>query len=193
MLGWRHGGSWRRGGLLADEAGWEDVIDEIINDTGIEPLKRVPPRDTWAAIRCGLRGRCPACGRGRILHAYSEVNESCPTCGEEMHHHRADAFPPYITIFAVGYILGAAMLVVDGVWPNLPILIHLVIWPTLCAVLSLLLLPIFKGGLVAYQWALRMHGFETAHQQASRTPDAQDTPRKAVPPSVEPVARRSAA
>ena len=165
----------------------------IINDNGLEPLKRLPPRDTWTAIKRGLRGRCPACGRGRILHAYSKVNEACPACGEEMHHHRADAFPPYITIFAVGYILGAAMLVVDAIWPNLPIVAHFVIWPTLCLILSLLLLPIFKGGLVAYQWALRMHGFETAHQQARRPPHPQGTIRDAVPPGVEPVARRSAA
>ncbi len=181
------------GETLAGEAGGQDVSDVIINDKGHEPLKRVPPRDTWTAIKRGLRGRCPACGRGRILHAYSEVNESCPACGEEMHHHRADDFPPYITIFAVGYILGAAMLLVNAIWPNLPILIHLVIWPTLCAVLSLLLLPIFKGGLVAYQWALRMHGFETAHRQASRTPDAQEVRQDPMPSRIEPVVRRSAA
>ena len=46
----------------------------------------------------------------------------------------------------------------------LPLSFHFALWPTLVVVMSLWLLPIVKGGLVAYQWALRMHGFETAHQ-----------------------------
>ena len=143
------------------------------NDNSSQPLKRVPPRDTWTAIWRGLRGRCPSCGRGRILQSYIRVDEACPACGEEMHHHRADDFPPYITIFVVGYILGGAMLIVDDMWPNLPMVTHFVLWPTLCVLLSLCLLPIFKGGLVAYQWALRMHGFETAHRQASQAAPGQ--------------------
>ncbi len=141
------------------------IIDHF-DQNGEQPLKRVPPRDTWMALKRGLRGRCPACGRGRILHSYLKVNEACPACGEEMHHHRADDFPPYVTIFVVGHILGAAMFAVDDAWPNLSVGYHFLIWPTLCVILSLWLLPIFKGGLVAYQWALRMHGFETAHRQA---------------------------
>ena len=128
-----------------------------------ESIKRAPHRGTVAAIKRGLRGRCPACGEGRILHAYLKVNDSCPVCGEELHHHRADDFPPYLTIFVVGHILGAAMFAVDEIWPDLPMTFHFLLWPTLCVVLSLWLLPIFKGALIAYQWALRMHGFETAH------------------------------
>jgi uncharacterized protein (DUF983 family) len=80
-----------------------------------------------------------------------------------MHHQRADDFPPYITIFVVGHVLGAAMFAVDDAWPDLPIGFHIAIWPVLCVLLSLWLLPIFKGALIAYQWALRMHGFETSH------------------------------
>ncbi len=190
--------------MPAGEAGGRDVIDVITIEPTHEPSKRLPSRDTWTAIKRGLRGRCPSCGRGRILHGYSKVVEACPACGEEMHHHRADDLPPYITIFAVGHILGALMLVADDIWPNLPIPTHFMIWPTLCVVLSLLLLPVFKGGLVAYQWALRMHGFETAHRSAPRLPQepgssreqatARDaTSRDIMAPNAGPVIRRSAA
>ena len=161
------------------------------DDDSAQPLKRAPPRDAWTAIKRGLRGRCPSCGRGRILRSYLKVEDACPACGEEMHHHRADDFPPYITIFAVGYILGGAMLIVDDMWPNLPMVTHFVLWPALCVLLSLCLLPIFKGGLVAYQWALRMHGFETAHRPASQAKPEQAS--RAVGPGVEPVIHRSAA
>ncbi len=60
------------------------------------------------------------------------------------------------------------MFAVDDIWPDLPVAAHYVIWPLLCIILSLWLLPVFKGGLIAYQWALRMHGFETAHAVPAR-------------------------
>ena len=121
------------------------------------------PRDVFVAVRRGLRGRCPACGEGRLLHGYTKVNDHCPSCGEELFHHRADDFPQYLTIFAVGHVLVAALLIVDELWPDLPVGLHYALWPSLVVALSLWLLPICKGALIAYQWALRMHGFETAH------------------------------
>lgn len=136
---------------------------------------RLAPRATWTAIKRGLRGCCPSCGRGRILYKYLKVNDACPSCGEELHHHRADDFPPYLTILVVGHVLGALMFAVDDAWPDLPMAFHFLIWPTLVVVLSLWLLPIFKAGLIAYQWALRMHGFETAHQPSPRL-SARSTP-----------------
>jgi uncharacterized protein (DUF983 family) len=136
--------------------------DKLLDEANPPPPAR-PPRDAWAALKLGLRGRCPACGKGKILRGYLTVNESCPVCHEEFFHHRADDFPPYITIFVVGHILGGTMFAVDETWPDLPMPYHFIIWPTLCIALSLFLLPIFKSGLIAYQWALRMHGFETAH------------------------------
>ena len=138
------------------------MSDEPITEPAPDAVQPAP-RSSWQAMGRGLRDRCPACGEGRILRGYLRVNEACPTCGEELHHHRADDFPPYITIFVVGHILGALMFAVDDMWPDLPIAFHYVMWPVLCILLSLWLLPVFKGGLIAYQWALRMHGFETAH------------------------------
>ncbi len=121
-----------------------------------------PKRDAWLAIRRGFMGRCPACGEGRIFGRYLKVNAACPQCGEELHHHRADDAPPYATIFVVGHIVGTLMLLVESFWPDAPIWLHAMVWPTLVLMLSLWFLPRVKGALIAYQWALRMHGFETA-------------------------------
>ena len=121
-----------------------------------------PERDAWASLKLGLRGRCPACGEGRIFRAYLKVNDACPNCGEELHHHRADDAPPYFTILIASHVIGALILAVDERWPDLHTGIHMALWPVLTLVLCLWLLPIAKGGLVAYQWAMRMHGFETA-------------------------------
>ncbi len=121
-----------------------------------------PARDPWRAIGQGLRGRCPACGTGKIFYAYLKVNDACPSCGEELHHHRADDAPPYMTIFIVGHIVGASMLLTETYWPDAPIWLHAMVWPTLALLLSLWFLPGIKGALISLQWALRMHGFETA-------------------------------
>jgi uncharacterized protein (DUF983 family) len=121
-----------------------------------------PDRDVWPAVGNGLRGRCPACGEGRLFRAYLKVNDTCQSCGEELHHHRADDAPPYLTIVVVGHVVGSLMLLTEEFWPDAPLWLLAVTWPTLALILSLWLLPVMKGGLIAYQWALRMHGFENA-------------------------------
>lgn len=121
-----------------------------------------PVRDRWQAIKRGFGLRCPNCGEGHLFRAYLKVADTCPVCGEELFHQRADDAPPYLTILVVGHIVGALMLIVEEINDTLPIWIHALVWPTLTLGLSLLLLPRFKGALIAYQWALRMHGFEFA-------------------------------
>jgi uncharacterized protein (DUF983 family) len=128
-------------------------------------------RDVWLCLRRGLAGRCPACGTGKIFRSYLKVNDTCPSCGEELFHHRADDAPPYFTILIVGHIIGASMLLVEDLAPDLPIWLHALVWPSLTLALSLILLPVLKGALIAYQWALRMHGFETADAPDALNPD----------------------
>jgi uncharacterized protein (DUF983 family) len=117
------------------------------------------PRNAWQALGKGVRGHCPACGAGKMFRAYLKVNDTCPNCGEELFHQRADDAPPYVTIVVVGHIIGTLMLLAEEFCPDAPIWLHAMVWPTLALILSLWLLPVFKGGLIAYQWALRMHGF----------------------------------
>ena len=133
-----------------------------------EKYSRPPERDSWAALKLGFRGKCPACGEGKIFRAYLKVNDNCPNCGEELHHHRADDAPPYFTILIVSHVIGALILATDERWPDLSLAVHSIVWPLLTLVFSLALLPVAKGGLIAYQWALRMHGFETAAAPALR-------------------------
>ncbi|HEY8580766.1 MAG TPA: DUF983 domain-containing protein [Beijerinckiaceae bacterium] len=126
-------------------------------------------RPWWPAVKRGLRLRCPHCGEGRMFRAYLKVNDACPACGEELHHHRADDAPPYLTIFLVGHIVAAILMIVDERYPALDMFIHMTVWPLLAVALCLWFLPHVKGGLIAYQWALKMHGFETALPSPSRS------------------------
>jgi uncharacterized protein (DUF983 family) len=117
------------------------------------------PRARWQSFKRGLAGRCPACGKGRIFRAYLKVADHCPSCGEELHHQRADDAPPYFTIMIVGHVVGTALLIGEERWPETPMWIPIVLGLTFAAGLSLWLLPVIKGALIGWQWALRMHGF----------------------------------
>jgi uncharacterized protein (DUF983 family) len=118
-----------------------------------------PPRARWQSFKRGLSGRCPACGEGRIFGKYLKVAESCTWCGEELHHHRADDAPPYFTILIVGHIVATLLLIGEERWPDLPMWMPIVAGLALAVAMSLWLLPIVKGALISWQWALRMHGF----------------------------------
>src|SRR6476661_4935529 len=138
----------------------------------VEPM---PARAAWPAMKLGFKGRCPACGEGKIFRSFLKVNDCCPACGEELHHHRADDAPPYFTILVVAHIIGAGMLWVEERNDALDIWIHVLLWPTLTLALTFWLLPKFKGALVAYQWALRMHGFETVPPRTQQPRDPAET------------------
>jgi uncharacterized protein (DUF983 family) len=117
------------------------------------------PRPVASAIGRGFLGRCPRCNQGRIFRAYLKVNEYCPHCGLELHEHRADDAPPYMTIIIIGHVIVGSMLLYEEFDPNAPLWLQFAIWPALAIILSLWLLPHIKGALIGYQWALQMHGF----------------------------------
>tara|TARA_R110000850_G_scaffold38653_1_gene100516 strand:+ start:254 stop:694 length:441 start_codon:yes stop_codon:yes gene_type:complete len=121
---------------------------------GAEPR----PRPALPAILRGFRGRCPACGTGRLFRRFLKITDNCSVCGEDFSHHQADDAPPYFTIMIVGHIVVPLML-----WLELeylpPLWVHATIWPALTLLLSLWFLPRIKGAVVSWQWALRMHGF----------------------------------
>ncbi|MBS0564471.1 MAG: DUF983 domain-containing protein [Proteobacteria bacterium] len=115
-------------------------------------------RPTKPSVLRGWRGRCPACGQGRMFTGYLKVREACPACGEVLSHHRADDGPAYLTMLIVGHLMAPLMLWVYLVWRPQPLMLIL-IFSGGCVGLSLYLLPRLKGLLVGLQWAKRMHGF----------------------------------
>ncbi|MBV0911399.1 DUF983 domain-containing protein [Anianabacter salinae] len=117
-------------------------------------------REMWPALFRGWRRRCPNCGTGPILKGYLKVRSDCPVCGEELHHHRADDGPAYLTILIVGHLMAPILLVTFTTFRPEPLVLASV-FSVGCVALSLYLLPRLKGALVAFQWAKRMHGFGT--------------------------------
>lgn len=128
-------------------------------------------RPLLSAMLNGARLRCPHCGKGHLFRAYLKVADTCDACGEELHHHRADDFPPYIAIVIVGHIIVGAMLHLEMSYEIAP-WVYVVTMVPAAILLPLIMLPSIKGAIVGMQWAHRMHGFDTA----SRDPALPDTP-----------------
>ena len=102
--------------------------------------------------------RCPACGKGHLFRRYLKVNDTCPECGEELYHHRADDGPAYLTILIVGHLMAPLLLLVFETWRPEPLVLF-TIFTIGTVALSLYLLPRLKGAMIGYQWARGMYGF----------------------------------
>ena len=61
----------------------------------------------------------------------------------------------------VGHVVGPLMLLSYQLF-DLSMWTHVVIWPLVAMTGVVVLLPRVKGGIVAFQWAYRMHGFDGA-------------------------------
>lgn len=122
-------------------------------------------RPTWPAIKRGWSGKCPNCGSGPMLRGYLTVRDSCPACGEALHHQRADDGPAYLTILIVGHLMAPLLMFVFTTWRPEPATL-IAIFSLFTVVTSLYLLPRIKGAMVALQWAKRMHGFGAAPNDA---------------------------
>lgn len=141
--------------------GSNQVARDTIDNGGASPA----PRRLWPALLRGFGERCPSCGQASLFRRYLKVRDTCPHCGEELHHHRADDAPAYFTIVIVGHVVVTGVLALErAVTP--PLWLHLAVWLPLTLIASLLLLPRIKGAIVGLQWALHMHGFDGAGSDA---------------------------
>lgn len=110
------------------------------------------------AMLRGWRRRCPCCGAGPLLRGYLKVRDTCPVCGLELFHQRADDGPAYLTILIVGHLM-APLILWSFVEYRPDPLVLASIFSVGTVALSLFLLPRLKGVMVGIQWARRMHGF----------------------------------
>lgn len=94
-----------------------------------------------------------------MMVGYLKVRDTCAACGQPLHHHRADDMPAWLTILVVGHLLVPLLVAIELNFAP-PIWLHWAIWPALTVLLTLWLLPRLKGGIVALQWAMKMHGFD---------------------------------
>lgn len=110
------------------------------------------------ALSRALRGRCPACGEGRMFAHFLKATPACAHCGQAWDRHQADDFPSYIVILLMGHILVPLMVEVN-VALAIPLGVQFALWPSLAVLLAGLLIQPAKAAVIAFQWTRRMHGF----------------------------------
>ncbi len=92
-----------------------------------------------------------------MYHRYLKVNDACTDCGHPLGEYRADDGPAYFTILLVGHLVIAPLLFFPWVWEASP-------WVTIPAILipltviTLLLLPRVKGGVIGLLYSLKTTG-----------------------------------
>jgi len=124
-----------------------DIQPDTISKTHGDPAAQ----DFWLVLLRGMIGRCPHCGKGRLLQRYLKPVAQCSVCGEPYGHIRADDGPAWLTIVIVGHILGVILLVaVPG--SSWPLWVSMVVWPLLALCLALLILPRAKGIFIGLIW-----------------------------------------
>ena len=108
----------------------------------------------------GLLCRCPRCGQGKLFQGYLKVTPSCPVCGLDLAFADSGDGPAIFVIFLVAPVIIVLALIVGATF-NPPPLVHLMLWIPATLILSLALLPPFKGVLVALQYR---HDAHEGHQ-----------------------------
>ena len=101
----------------------------------------------------GLKGRCPACGEGKLFSRYLKVQPTCSHCGLNLAKYPADDGPAYFTILIVGHLVVAPLLIFPVIWEASPaIVLPATLIPL--AIVTLLLLHVTKGWFIGLLYAL---------------------------------------
>ena len=109
----------------------------------------------------GARGRCPACGQGRLFQGFLGVQPRCAACGHDLAASDSGDGPAVFVILVVGFIaVFGALITYIAARP--PVWVPLAIWIPAAAVLSFALLRPMKGLMIAAHVRNRSDGRGTA-------------------------------
>lgn len=96
-------------------------------------------------------GRCPRCGAKGLFRSFIAFASKCPGCGLDYDSFNVGDGGASFLIFIVG-----AIVVVGAIWLELsqspPFWLHILLWVPLTLVLTVLLLRIAKGMLLALEY-----------------------------------------
>jgi uncharacterized protein (DUF983 family) len=117
------------------------------------------------AVLRGVKGRCPACAKGKLFRRYLKVSPRCAACDLELARYPADDGPAYLTILLVGHLVVAPLFFFPIVWESSALYsLPLILIPL--ATITLLVLPRVKGGWIGMMYALGVKDTEARFHTA---------------------------
>ncbi len=98
-----------------------------------------------------LKGRCPACGKGKLFAGLLAVADYCSQCNISLKEHEKGDGPAFFAIVVVGFVVTFLAAWVEFTYqPSYGV--HALLWPPLILVLSLYLLRFFKALIIIVQY-----------------------------------------
>jgi uncharacterized protein (DUF983 family) len=103
------------------------------------------------AIRRGLAGRCPRCGRGRLFDGFLTVAPRCESCDLDFSFADSADGPAFFVMSFSGFVVVFAALAVEVAFAP-PYWLHALLWIPLILLTTILPLRPAKGLLIALQY-----------------------------------------
>src|SRR5476649_2806409 len=100
---------------------------------------------TALPIARGLRGRCPACGQGKLFKGFLGLRRACEKCGLDFNFADAGDGPAVFVILIGGAIVVFAALLTEVAYQP-PYWVHAVLWLPLILIVTLAPLRLIKIG-----------------------------------------------
>ncbi len=109
-------------------------------------------------LATGLAARCPRCGKGRLLEKVLDVRARCDVCGLDLSNHDSGDGPAvFVILFLGAVVVGLAVALEVAFTP--PMWVHAAVWIPLILGLSIVLLRLFKGVLIALHYRNLRHEY----------------------------------
>jgi uncharacterized protein (DUF983 family) len=103
------------------------------------------------AVRRGLFGRCPRCGKGPLFTGFLNVAPRCESCGQDFAFADSADGPAFFVMSFAGFVVVVAALVIEVAYEP-PYWVHALLWIPLVLAMTLLPLRPAKGLLIALQF-----------------------------------------
>jgi uncharacterized protein (DUF983 family) len=113
-------------------------------------------------LAAGLRGRCPACGEGRLFAGFLSVRPRCQVCGADLSGQDSGDGPVAFIVLLVGAIVVFGALFAELAWAW-PVWLHMLVWLPLTVLLVLAIMRPAKALLIALQYRHRRDDFRQGH------------------------------
>jgi uncharacterized protein (DUF983 family) len=108
--------------------------------------------DGRSAQAHGLAGRCPRCGKGRLFAGLVSYADGCSACGLDFRAFNVgDGAASFLILIVGAVVTGLALwleLAAEPAW-----WVHVVLWGPLTLILSIGLMRVAKGLLLAIEYA----------------------------------------
>ena len=102
-------------------------------------------------LQVALGGCCPRCGKGRLFHNIIVFEPACASCGLDfLAFNVGDGAATFLILIVGAIVTGLAMWLELSVSP--PWYVHVMLWLPLTLVLSLGLMRVAKGLLIALEY-----------------------------------------